>query len=81
MDLSMPRVDGLAAMELLRQQPRPPEVIVAVGHGKSNAEIATELFMSVARVPTAGKARRGGTGFRSLYSSKRRGSIGPISPR
>jgi DNA-binding NarL/FixJ family response regulator len=28
MDLRMPRVDGLAAMELLRQQPRPPEVIV-----------------------------------------------------
>jgi DNA-binding NarL/FixJ family response regulator len=137
MDLRMPRVDGLAAMELLRQQPRPPEVIVlttfdaddlvlralragaggfllkdtppaeivraielvaagegmlspavtrrliahvaasdggvqareaaarerleavsgrerevaiAIGHGKSNAEIATELFMSVATV-------------------------------
>jgi DNA-binding NarL/FixJ family response regulator len=28
MDLRMPRVDGLAAMELLRHQPRPPEVIV-----------------------------------------------------
>jgi DNA-binding NarL/FixJ family response regulator len=28
MDLRMPRVDGLAAMELLRQQPRTPEVIV-----------------------------------------------------
>ena len=28
MDLRMPRVDGLAAMELLRQQPRAPEVIV-----------------------------------------------------
>ena len=28
MDLRMPRVDGLAAMELLRQQPRRPEVIV-----------------------------------------------------
>lgn len=28
MDLRMPKVDGLAAMELLRQQPRPPEVLV-----------------------------------------------------
>ena len=28
MDLRMPRVDGLAAMELLRQQPGTPEVIV-----------------------------------------------------
>jgi DNA-binding NarL/FixJ family response regulator len=28
MDLRMPRVDGLAAMDLLRHQPHPPEVIV-----------------------------------------------------
>jgi DNA-binding NarL/FixJ family response regulator len=28
MDLRMPNVDGLAAMELLRQQPRPPQVLV-----------------------------------------------------
>jgi DNA-binding NarL/FixJ family response regulator len=28
MDLRMPKVDGLAAMQLLRQQPRPPEVLV-----------------------------------------------------
>ena len=28
MDLRMPKVDGLAAMQLLRQQPRPPEGLV-----------------------------------------------------
>jgi len=28
LDLRMPKVDGLAAMELIRHQPRPPEVLV-----------------------------------------------------
>lgn len=28
MDLRMPKVDGVAAMELIRQQPHPPEVLV-----------------------------------------------------
>jgi DNA-binding NarL/FixJ family response regulator len=28
MDLRMPRVDGIAAMSLLRQQPKPPQVLV-----------------------------------------------------
>jgi DNA-binding NarL/FixJ family response regulator len=29
MDIRMPRVDGLAATELLRARPHPPEIIVA----------------------------------------------------
>src|SRR5262249_12943031 len=31
---------------------REREVAIAIGHGKSNAEIATELYMSVATVKT-----------------------------
>jgi DNA-binding NarL/FixJ family response regulator len=42
---------GDAARERLEAvSEREREVAIAIGHGKSNAEIATELFMSVATV-------------------------------